>query len=95
MGFWLAVIISVGPKLEMEKLQNAHFFHDRNSLLFIGWLHQNCIGQAIKNQNDAKKYSQNQENNQHCLMVFGVALIVQGWFPNEKEKLKDYFGKDW
>ena len=23
------------------------------------------------------------------LMVFGVALIVQGWFPKEKEKLKD------
>ena len=23
------------------------------------------------------------------LMVFGVILITQGWFPNEKEKLKD------
>jgi anaerobic C4-dicarboxylate transporter len=23
------------------------------------------------------------------LMIFGVALIIQGWFPKEKEKLKD------
>jgi hypothetical protein len=23
------------------------------------------------------------------LMVFGVVLITQGWFPKEKEKLKD------
>lgn len=23
------------------------------------------------------------------LMVFGVVLITQGWFPEEKEKLKD------
>jgi len=22
-------------------------------------------------------------------MIFGIALIVQGWFPKEKEKLKD------
>jgi hypothetical protein len=22
-------------------------------------------------------------------MIFGIALIVQGWFPEEKEKLKD------
>jgi hypothetical protein len=22
-------------------------------------------------------------------MVFGVVLIIQGWFPKEKEKLKD------
>jgi anaerobic C4-dicarboxylate transporter len=23
------------------------------------------------------------------LMIFGVVLITQGWFPKEKEKLKD------
>jgi len=23
------------------------------------------------------------------LMIFGVALIIQGWFPKEKEQLKD------
>jgi len=23
------------------------------------------------------------------LMIFGIALIIQGWFPKEKEQLKD------
>lgn len=89
LGFWLAVIISVGPKLEMQNSRMITFFVS----VILSYLLVDCIKIVLAKQLKTKMTPTNilkiKKIISIVLMVFGVALIVQGWFPNEKEKLKD------
>ncbi len=89
LGFWLAVIISVGPKLEMQNSRMLTFF----TTVIITYLLVDCIKIVLAKQLKTKMTPRNilkiKKIISIVLMVFGVALIVQGWFPKEKEKLKD------
>lgn len=89
LGFWLAVIISVGPKLEMQNSRMFTFF----ATVIVSYLLVDCIKIVLAKQLKTKMTPKNilkiKKIISIVLMVFGVALIVQGWFPKEKEKLKD------
>lgn len=87
LGFWLAVIISVGPKLEMQNSRMLTFF----VTVILSYLLVDCVKIVLAKQLKTKMTPKNilkiKKIISIVLMVFGVALIVQGWFP--KEKLKD------
>lgn len=89
LGFWLAVIISVGPKLEMQNSRMLTFF----TTVILSYLLVDCIKIVLAKQLKTKMTPRNilkiKKIISIVLMVFGVALIIQGWFPKEKEKLKD------
>jgi threonine/homoserine/homoserine lactone efflux protein len=89
LGFWLAVIISVGPKLNMETSRMLTFF----TTVILSYLLIDCVKILLAKQLKTKMTPTNilkiKKIISIVLMVFGIALIVQGWFPNEKEKLKD------
>ena len=89
LGFWLAVIISVGPKLEMQNSRMLTFF----ITVILSYLLVDCIKIVLAKQLKTKMTPRNilkiKKIISIVLMVFGVALIIQGWFPKEKEKLKD------
>lgn len=88
LGFWLAIIISVGPKLEMQTSRMVTFF-----ISVIGsYLFVDCIKILLAKQLKTKLNPTNilkiKKGISVVMMVFGTILILQGWFPNEKEKLK-------
>ncbi|MDD5152342.1 MAG: LysE family transporter [Flavobacterium sp.] len=89
LGFWLAVIISVGPKLEMQNSRMFTFF----ATVILSYLLVDCIKILLAKQLKTKMTPNNilkiKKIISIVLMVFGVVLIVQGWFPKEKEKLKN------
>lgn len=89
LGFWLAVIISVGPKLEMQNSRMLTFF----VTVILSYLLVDCVKIVLAKQLKTKMTPKNilkiKKIISIVLMVFGVALIIQGWFPKEKEKLKD------
>ncbi len=89
LGFWLAVIISVGPKLEMQNSRMLTFF----TTVIVSYLLVDCIKIVLAKQLKTKMTPTNilkiKKIISIVLMIFGIALIVQGWFPKEKEKLKD------
>jgi threonine/homoserine/homoserine lactone efflux protein len=91
LGFWLAVIISVGPKLEMQNSRMFTFF----ASVIVTYLLVDCIKILLAKQLKTKLTPKNilkiKKGISIVLMIFGVALIIQGWFPKEKEKLKDAF----
>lgn len=88
-GFWLAIIISIGPKLEMQTSRMMTFF----TTVIMSYLFVDCIKIVLAKQLKTKMTPTNtlkiKKGISVVLMVFGVILITQGWFPNEKEKLKD------
>ena len=91
LGFWLAVIISVGPKLDMQTSRMMTFF----STVIITYLLVDCIKILLAKQLQSKMTPSNilriKKGISIVLMVFGIVLMVQGWFPKEKEMVKQAF----
>jgi len=89
LGFWLAIIISIGPKLEMQISRMLTFF----ATVIITYLLVDSVKIVLAKQLKSKMTPTNilkiKKGISIVLMVFGVVLITQGWFPKEKEKLKD------
>jgi threonine/homoserine/homoserine lactone efflux protein len=93
LGFWLAVIISVGPKLEMETSRVLTFFIS----VIITYLGIDCVKIVLAKQLKHKMTPSNiykiKRGISVVLMIFGTALIFQGWFPKEKQMVKNAFEK--
>lgn len=91
LGFWLAVIISVGPKLDMQTSRMMTFF----AAVIITYLLIDCAKILLAKQLKSKMTPTNilkiKKGISVVLMVFGFALVIQGWFPKEKEMVKNAF----
>ncbi|MDQ6469942.1 LysE family transporter [Flavobacterium sp. LHD-80] len=93
LGFWLAVIISVGPKLEMQNSRMITFF----TAVILTYLFVDCLKILLAKQLKSKMTPTNilkiKKGISVVLMVFGFVLMIQGWFPKEKEMVKNAFEK--
>ena len=93
LGFWLAIIISVGPKLEMQTSRMITFFIS----VVITYLFIDCIKILLAKQLKTKLTPVNilkiKKGISIVMMIFGMVLITQGWFPEEKAMVKKAFEK--
>ena len=93
LGFWLAIIISVGPKLEMQTFRMMTFF----TSVIVTYLLIDCLKMVLAKQLKSKLTPTNIKKKKKgisiVLIVFGLALIAQGWFPKEKEMVKNAWEK--
>jgi threonine/homoserine/homoserine lactone efflux protein len=93
LGFWLAIIISIGPKLEMQNSRMLTFF----TTVILSYLFIDCIKILLAKQLKTKMTPPNilkiKKGISIVLMVFGIVLITQGWFPKEKEMVKNALEK--
>ena len=93
LGFWLAIIISVGPKLQMQTPRMITFF----IAVIVTYLFVDCIKILLAKQLKTKLTPINilkiKKGISIVMMVFGMVLITQGWFPEEKEMVKKAFDK--
>jgi threonine/homoserine/homoserine lactone efflux protein len=93
LGFWLAVIISVGPKLDMKSSRMMTFF----TTVIVTYLLIDSIKIVLAKQLKTKMTPSNilkiKKIISVVLMIFGLVLITQGWFPKEKEMVKRAFEK--
>lgn len=93
LGFWLAIIISVGPKLEMQTPRMMTFF----TSVIVTYLLVDCLKIVLAKQLKSKLTPTNilkiKKGISIVLIVFGVILISQGWFPKEKEMVKNALEK--
>lgn len=93
LGFWLAIIISVGPKLDMQTSRMLTFF----TSVIVTYLLVDCLKIILAKQLKSKLTPDNilkiKKGISIVLIVFGVALMVQGWFPKEKEMVKNAWKK--
>jgi threonine/homoserine/homoserine lactone efflux protein len=88
LGFWLAVIISVGPKLEMQTSRMITFF----TTVILSYLIVDCIkillAKQLKNKLTPVNILKIKKGISIVLIIFGTVLMTQGWFPKEQEMVK-------
>ena len=93
LGFWLAIIISVGPKLDMQTPRMITFF----TSVIVSYLLVDCLKIVLAKQLKSKLTPTNilkiKKGISIVLIVFGVILMAQGWFPKEKEMVKNALEK--
>ena len=93
LGFWLAIIISVGPKLEMQTPRMITFF----TSVIVSYLLIDCLKIVLAKQLKSKLTPTNilkiKKGISIVLIVFGLVLMVQGWFPKEKEMVQNALEK--
>ena len=93
LGFWLAIIISVGPKLGMQTSRMITFF----TSVVVSYLLIDCIKIVLAKQLKTKLTPVNilkiKKGISIIMMIFGMVLITQGWFPEEKAMVKKAFDK--
>ena len=89
LGFWMAIILSTGPKLEMQTSRMLTFL----TTVIVTYLLVDCIKIVLAKQLKTKMTPNNilkvKKGISIVLMIFGIVLMTQGWFPEEKEKLKN------
>jgi threonine/homoserine/homoserine lactone efflux protein len=89
LGFWLGIIIIFGPKLDMQPERISTFI----ITILITCMSVDCVkillAKQLKNKLTALRIFKIKRIISIVLMLFGTGLIAQGFFPEEKEKIKE------
>ena len=85
LGFWLAIIIAVGPKLDMDQSRIVIFFAS-----VLGGYLLTDIGKIVLAKQLRKKLTKTnilkiKQVISVILMIFGIILLMQGWSPSDRE----------
>jgi threonine/homoserine/homoserine lactone efflux protein len=93
LGFWLAIIITFGPKFDMEANRMAIFFSSVIGSYLITDVGKILLAKQLRNKLTPINIIKIKKLSSLLLILFGTALMVQGWFPKEKEFVKNTLEK--
>ena len=91
LGFWLMIIITYGPQMEMQTERISWFFA---AILFFYLLFDVAkiiLAKQLKNKLTPQNIYKIKRVISIVIIVFGVFFILQGIFPKEKEKFEERF----
>jgi threonine/homoserine/homoserine lactone efflux protein len=89
LGFWMGVIIVFGPKLNMEPNRIFTFFIAIIITYFLVDLLKMLIAKQLKNKLTPYLIYRIKHIISIILIIFGVFLVAQGFFPKEKEMIEE------
>tara|TARA_R110000850_G_scaffold269422_1_gene401481 strand:- start:6493 stop:7179 length:687 start_codon:yes stop_codon:yes gene_type:complete len=93
LGFWLMIIITYGPQMEMQTERISWFFA---AILFFYLLFDVAkiiLAKQLKNKLTPQNIYKIKRVISIVIIIFGVFFMLQGFFPKEKEKLQDKIEK--
>lgn len=89
LGFWLGIIIIFGPRMEMNENRIIVFI----STILLTYILVDCIkillAKQLKHKLTPYLIFRVKRMISIILVFFGMVLVFQGVFPEEKEKIKD------
>lgn len=93
LGFWLAIIIAFGPKLDMETSRMVIFFSAVLGAYLLTDIGKVLLAKQLRRKLTPTNIIKVKKVSSVLLVVFGLVLMLQGWFPKEKEFVKDQLEK--
>lgn len=82
LGFWLAIIITWGPKLDMDPSRIFLFFVSVIGAYFAIDLCKIMLAKQLRSKLTTPNIMKIKQGISIILMIFGLALLFQGWFPS-------------
>lgn len=89
LGFWLTIIIAWGPKLNLDPYRMFVFFLAIVLTYFAIDLGKIALAKQLRSSLTSRNIMKMKQGISVILMIFGLALVLQGWFPGEVEKAID------
>ncbi|AWH84423.1 lysine transporter LysE [Flavobacterium album] len=83
LGFWLAIIITWGPQLDLKPSRMFVFFVSVIGTYFLIDIGKIMLAKQLRSKLTMKNITKIKQGISVILMIFGIALLVQGWFPKE------------
>jgi threonine/homoserine/homoserine lactone efflux protein len=93
LGFWLMIIITYGPQMEMKTERISWFFA---AILFFYLLFDVAkiiLAKQLKNKLTPQNIYKIKRVISIVILIFGIFFMLQGFFPKEKEKLQEKIEK--
>jgi threonine/homoserine/homoserine lactone efflux protein len=85
LGFWLAILITIGPQLELKTSRMLTFFITLIITYFITDLFKILLAKQLRKQLNPKNILLIKKFISIVLIVCGVVLLSQAWFPREQK----------
>ncbi len=89
LAFWMGIIIVFGPKLNMEPNRITLFIVTIIIIYFIVDIIKILVAKQLKSRMTPFNIYKIKRIISIILMIFGSFLMVQGFFPKEKEMIKE------
>ncbi len=83
LGFWLAIIITWGPQLDLDPSRIFIFFTAVIGTYLTIDIGKIMLAKQLRSKLTMKNIMMVKKGISIVLMVFGIVLLIQGWFPAE------------
>jgi len=93
LGFWLAILITIGPQLELKTSRMMTFFSTLIITYFITDIFKILLAKQLRNKLNPKNILLIKKGISIVLIVCGVVLLSQAWFPKEQKIVNSAFEK--
>jgi threonine/homoserine/homoserine lactone efflux protein len=93
LGFWLAILITIGPKLELNPTRMFTFFTAVILSYFITDIFKILLAKQLRSKLNPSNILLIKKAISIVLIISGVFLLSQGWFPKERQIMDKAFDK--
>ena len=91
--FWFLILITVGPKLQLETPRLILFFSSVIGSYLMVDVGKIILAKQLKNKMTPINILKIKKGISILLVVFGIILMLQGWFPSENKLAKKVLEK--
>lgn len=93
LGFWLALLITIGPKLQLDAFRMFTFFTTVIVAYFVTDVFKILLAKQLRNKLNPNNIMLIKKAISVVLIISGVFLLSQGWFPKERQIIDQAFDK--
>lgn len=91
LGFWLAILITIGPQLELKPSRMITFFSTLIVSYFVTDIFKILLAKQLRNKLNPKNILLIKKFISIVLIICGVVLLSQAWFPKEQKIVNSAF----
>lgn len=91
LGFWLAVLITIGPQLELKTSRMLTFFSTLILTYFVTDIFKIVLAKQLRSKLNQKNILLIKKLISIVLIISGFFLLTQGWFPKEQKIVNKAF----
>lgn len=93
LGFWLAILITIGPQLELKASRMITFFTTLILSYFVTDIFKILLAKQLRNKLNPKNILLIKKFISFILIISGIFLLSQGLFPKEQKIVNSAFEK--
>ena len=86
--FWFMILITIGPKLELDTSRMITFFSTVLLTYLIVDIGKILLAKQLRNQLTPGNILNLKKMISILMVIFGLVLMFQGWFPSEQKLVK-------